>query len=432
MAIRRRVGEGTVHPVEWKGRVVGYRDLATYYDPGAGKRRRKSVSRRTRAATERALRKLIRTLPQGQGQARPKTARPPALPLGAPPGSLHALLLRWLDYKARDVRPSTWRGYMQALERVLPSLGTRPLGQLTVLDVEDLVGHLQTESGPRLAGRVLHVLRMALQQAVRWQLVPGNVAQHVRKPRVTRPELTVRTPEQAARFLGAARGHRLHPLFAFALHTGMRRGELLALQWGDVDLDAQELTVRHNLVKNSAGQDVVGEPKTEAGRRRVALAEDIVALLRAHHRREHRGRRAPRPADFVFTAASGNHVQHRHLQRTFQALMDGAGVPHIRFHDLRHTAASLLIRQGVPAKVVANRLGHVDPTFTLKVYTYVYDDQRAQAALSLETLLAPVWGAGRRRASVPPGSGTRDAPASSGSTPRWVRSWRRPRSGRAK
>ncbi|MDL2345531.1 site-specific integrase, partial [Deinococcus sp. MIMF12] len=93
----------------------------------------------------------------------------------------------------------------------------------------------------------------------------------------------------------AARGHRLHPLFALALHTGMRRGELLALQWGDVDLDAQELAVRHNLVKNSAGQDVVGEPKTEAGRRRVALAEDIVALLRAHHRREHRGRRAPRP-----------------------------------------------------------------------------------------------------------------------------------------
>ncbi|MDL2345532.1 hypothetical protein QOL99_15440 [Deinococcus sp. MIMF12] len=189
MAIRRRVGEGTVHPVVWKGKVVGYRGLAIYCDPVTGKRRRKSVSRRTRAATERALRKLIRTLPQGQ--ARPKTARPPALPPGASPGSMHALLLRWLDYKARDVRPSTWRGYVQALERVLPSLGTRPLGQLTVLDVEDLVGHLQTESGPRLAGRVLHVLRMALQQAVRWQLVPGNVAQHARLAHVLRPELTV-------------------------------------------------------------------------------------------------------------------------------------------------------------------------------------------------------------------------------------------------
>lgn len=168
----------------------------------------------------------------------------------------------------------------------------------------------------------------------------------------------------------------------------MRKGELLALQWGDVDLETRELTVRHNLVKNEAGQYGVGLPKTDTGRRKIVLASDIADILRDHWREEHRGRRAPRPEDFVFTAASGNHVQPRHLDRTYRTLMEQAGLPRIRFHDLRHTAASLLIRRGVSAKVVADRLGHADANFTLRVYTHVYDDQRAAAALPLQELLA--------------------------------------------
>ncbi|WP_216328038.1 site-specific integrase [Deinococcus aestuarii] len=368
------------------GQVVSYRGLASYQDPATGKQRRKSVSRKTREEAKRALAALLRTLPKAR-PVRRRTAEPPSLPPAEDAASLHAFLLRWLAYKERDVRPSTYRTYVQNLNPVLPHAGNRLLSALSVLDIEDLVQALHKEHGPRGAGRSLHTLRMALRQAVRWQLVPLNVAENVRKPKVGRQETLVWTPAQAAKFLEAARGHRLYPLFALALSTGMRRGELLALHWGDVDLEAREITVRHNLVKDAAGRYGVGQPKTETGHRRILLAEDTVDLLREHREREQRGRRAPRPGDFVFTAASGNYVQGRHLDRTYRALMEEAGVPRLRFHDLRHTAASLLMRRGVPPKVVADRLGHADASFTLKVYTHVYDDQRAAAALPMSELL---------------------------------------------
>ncbi|GGS05602.1 site-specific integrase [Deinococcus sedimenti] len=386
MPPRRRAGEGTVHPIRWNGRIVSYRGLASYVDPVTGKQRRRSVSRATRAEAERALKDLQRTLPQVT-RRRARTATPPTLPPASDPTSLHAYLLRWLTYKERDVRPSTYRLYVIALQPVVPVLGATPLTEVTVLGVEELVRVLHRERGPQGAGRSLHILRMALRQAVRWQLVPANAAQDVRKPRVVRPETLVWTPTQAARFLQAASTHRLYPLFVLALSTGLRRGELLALHWGDVDLDGREITVRHNLVKDATGHYAIGAPKTDAGHRRVLLAEDVVGILRAHRRLECRGRRSPRPDDLVFTAASGQHVQGRHLDRTYRALTEQAGVPRIRFHDLRHTAASLLMRRGVPPKVVADRLGHADASFTLKVYTHVYDDQRAAAALPLSELL---------------------------------------------
>ncbi|MBB5235548.1 tyrosine-type recombinase/integrase [Deinococcus budaensis] len=386
MTIRRRVGEGTVHPVVLNDRVVSYRGLASYRDPVTGKQRRRSVSRKTRAEAERALAALLRTLPKAK-PVRRRTATPPTLPPARESDSLHAFLLRWLAYKERDVRPSTYRNYVQALFPVLPTLGARPLAGLQVLEVEEMVQTLHRQNGPRGAGRSLHILRMALRQAVRWQLVPLNVAENVRKPKVVRQETLVWTPAQAARFLKVAQGHRLYPLFALALSTGMRRGELLALHWGNVDLEGREITVRHNLVKDAAGHYGIGQPKTDAGYRRILLAEDTVDLLKEHAQREQRGKRTPRPTDLVFTAASGNHVQGRHLDRTYRALMEEAGVPRLRFHDLRHTAASLLIRRGVPPKVVADRLGHADASFTLKVYTHLYDDQRAAGALSLADLL---------------------------------------------
>ncbi|PJI53284.1 hypothetical protein CTI14_30720 [Methylobacterium radiotolerans] len=175
------------------------------------------------------------------------------LPPARDPGSLHALMVRWAAYKRAEVRPSTYRGYVHLLGLLLPLLGDRSPGSLTVLDVEDTVGQLRDGHSPKTAARALRVLGMVLRQAVRWQLLPSNVAQGVRPPRVPKTELQVWSPEQVQRFLAGARPHRLYPLFLLALGTGMRKGELLALQWQDVDLEAGELTVRRNLVKNEAG-----------------------------------------------------------------------------------------------------------------------------------------------------------------------------------
>ena len=168
----------------------------------------------------------------------------------------------------------------------------------------------------------------------------------------------------------------------------MRRGQMLALAWGDLNLERAELTVTRNYIRDITGEWVLGEPKTRAGFRSIPLADDMVALLRGHRLEEEgwfgtRGDEHP-----VFTRSSGERLDPSNVARLFHRLVREAGVPRIRFHDLRHTAASLLIRQGVPAKAVSDRLGHADVAFTLSVYTHLYDDQRRAAAIPLSQLLS--------------------------------------------
>ncbi|GAA5503599.1 tyrosine recombinase XerC [Deinococcus xinjiangensis] len=385
--MRRRANEGTVHPVQYKGKVVSWRGLATYTDPNTLTRHRKSVSRRTKEEAEEALLALIRKLPKSSVKRTPRTAKKAVFPLSKSPDTMHALFSRWIDFKRRDIRPSTYRNYVHALKLALPHIGEKHFKELTVLDVEALVSAIYQERGPKTAGRVLRVVGMALRQAVRWQMIPGNVAEAVRAPRFQKREMQVWNPEQIERFLKVAKLHRLYPLFALALSTGMRKGELLSLQWQDVDLESRVLMVRRNLVKNEAGQYELGLPKTETGTRRIILATDTVEALHKHWQEEIHGKRTPKPGDFVFTAASGNHIMHRHLDRVFKELTEKARLPRIRFHDLRHTSASLLIRHGVSPKIVADRMGHADVRFTLQVYTHVYDDQREEAAVPLTELL---------------------------------------------
>lgn len=167
----------------------------------------------------------------------------------------------------------------------------------------------------------------------------------------------------------------------------MRKGELLGLRWADVHFEQARLQVRFGLVRDARGVWVLSEPKTRASRRTVMLSPDVLEVLREHEREERAwaGRLSPERA--VFTRASGAHLDPSNVSRVFRMLMRQAGVPRLRFHDLRHTAASLLIRQGVHAKLVSDRLGHADVAFTLRVYTHLYDDQRREAALPLDQLL---------------------------------------------
>ncbi|WP_156123141.1 hypothetical protein [Deinococcus radiopugnans] len=157
----------------YAGRQTGYRGLASYKDPETGKQRRKSVTRKTRSETEKALKILIGQLPRGGGQ-QARTAMPASVPPAWHPDTLHTLLGRWLEYKRRDVCPTTHRDYVHALRFVLPVLGERRPSSLTVLDVEHLVQTLHHTHGPKTAGRVLGRLRMALRQAVVWQLLAVN------------------------------------------------------------------------------------------------------------------------------------------------------------------------------------------------------------------------------------------------------------------
>ena len=167
----------------------------------------------------------------------------------------------------------------------------------------------------------------------------------------------------------------------------MRRGEMIALAWGDLDLEHVPLTVSRNYIRDIMGEWILGEPKTRVGIRSIPLADDMVALLRTHRQEEEGWFELRTDEHPVFTRSSGDRLDPSNVTRLFHRLVREAGLPRIRLHDLRYTAASLLIRQGVPAKVVSDRLGHADVAFTLSVYTHLYDDQRWAAAIPLSQLL---------------------------------------------
>lgn len=305
-------------------------------------------------------------------------------------------LTTWLSAKRHQVREKTWREYERVVRlHLVPSiLGPIALGALTPLHIERLMLNLLTAGhSATLAFVVLRVVKLALGQAVDWGLLPFNPAARVKAPKRPRKEMRVWTPQQARTFLDACRKHqpRLYPLFYLALTTGMRRGELLGLHWDDVHLDRGELLVRFSLVQ-CGPKAVLSDPKTPASRRRVLLSPDTVTVLREHCTRQEaeKGRWkecSPPEEGLVFPSTVGRFQLPCTLVRIFHKLVVLAGVPDVRLHDLRHTAASLLVRRGVPIKAVAERLGHRDASLTLRVYTHVYEEQRREAVLSLDQLL---------------------------------------------
>lgn len=387
--LRRRVGAGCVHPVYVEGKITAWRGLASYQDPVTGKRHRRSVTRKTYRAAERALRALLKTLP-----ATARTSRRGAAVVALPPATdgvtLLAFLHRWLDYRQRDLRPNTYRSYVNELLHLIPHLGDLPLATLTPLQIQEaMTERLEHElSTAKSLATALRTLRMALRQAVLWGVLPSNPASLVRTPRTRPKEMKVWSPPEARRFLGKAQGHRLHPFFVLALGTGMRLGELTGLSWADISLDKAELVVSRNHTRDITGAWRLGEPKTRAGHRCIPLGEDVVGVLREHLAEEEKWFGARRGPDPVFTRSSGARLDHANVTRLFHRLGREAGVPRIRFHDIRHTSASLLIRQGISPKVVSDRLGHADVAFTLSVYTHLYEDQRRSAALPLDQLLS--------------------------------------------
>ena len=201
------------------------------------------------------------------------------------------------------------------------------------------------------------------------------------------------TEEQARTFLKACEGHRYEALYVLALATGMRRGELLALKWGDVDLDGGGLQIQRNLQSTSAGY-VFARPKTKRSRRRIALSTSVIAALRYHRAQQEEERlklgEAWANLDLVFPNAVGRlYEASNFVRRQFKPLLRRAGLPVIRFHDLRHTAATLLLARAVNPKVVSEMLGHSNVSITLNIYGHVFPHMQQEAADLMDRVL---WG----------------------------------------
>jgi len=243
--------------------------------------------------------------------------------------------------------------------------------------------------------RSIHaVLHRALKQAVRWGLVPRNVTEAVDIPKLMPEEINALSPEETRRFLAASRGDRLEALYVVAIHCGARRGELLGLRWSDVDLDAGTLRINRQLQRMHDGSGLMfSEPKNKKARRTIRLTNAASEALRGHRKRqaEEKLRMGTLYQDqgLVFATEIGTPLEPSNIDnRSFKPLLSKAGLRSIRFHDLRHTCATLMLSQGVNPKIAQERLGHGTIAQTMDTYSHVLPDMQDQAVAALETALS--------------------------------------------
>ncbi len=307
--------------------------------------------------------------------------------------TMEQFLQVWLETMRYQVRRSSWQRYRNYVRHIVSVLGKVVLAKLTAQQVQMFYTRKLNEGLCSTTVQTLHViLHHALRDALRLGLVTRNVTDLVQSPRRRHYEVAALSAEQARAFLAAASGDRLEALYVLALTTGMRRGELLALQWQDVDVERGVLQVRGSVQDTGQGF-IIAEPKTKQARRQIGLTEGAVGALRRHRARQEAERHMLGPSwdttyDLVFPNTIGKLMDPEALiRRSFRSLLQKARLPLIRFHDLRHTAATFLLSQGVNVKVVSEMLGHADISTTLRVYAHVTPHMQQVAVQVMETLL---------------------------------------------
>ena len=302
---------------------------------------------------------------------------------------------RWLVDSVRDtVRPTTYERYEQIVRtHIRPVLGSVKLKNITPAHARGLYREkLEAGLSPRTVQYIHVTLHKALKQAVQDGLIPRNAADAVKAPQVRREEMHPLSVEQTRALLEAARQDRLEALYVLAVHTGLRQGELLGLKWEDADFEAGTLQVRRSLA-TAKGGPVLAAPKTRGSRRTVKLTRGAVEALRGHLQRQleeiDRAGSLWRENGLVFASETGEPLDRRYLtSRRFKALLRRAGLPDIRFHDLRHTCATLLLSKNVNPKIVSEMLGHASIAITLDTYSHVLPNMRDQAAAAMENALS--------------------------------------------
>lgn len=398
-----------------------------------GKRVRKSYYGETRKEVQEQLTKALSDAQNG-------------LPVVSDKQTLGKHLAWWLEEVVkRKNRPSTYRSYEQLVRlHIEPALGNAALSKLTTQQVRTFLNAKQDSGLSSRTVQYLHaVLRKALNVALKDQMVIRNVAALVDPPRVVAKEVQPLTPDEARRFLESIQTDRLEALFTVAVSLGLRQGEALALRWQDVNLETGKLRVRFGLQRFSPREKGVNrvertcsqprhdrvngvngveeskpeaepkppgeihlvEPKTKKSRRTIDLPQVTLNALAAHQMRQAEERRLAgsrwtvpmvhcegrlEPAeDFVFTTSIGTPLESRNVTKRFQKLLEDSGIPRHRFHDLRHTAATLLAVQGVHAKAIQSVLGW-DQVAMVDRYAHFVDEMRKDAATKMDAILRPV------------------------------------------
>lgn len=397
-ARKRGQGEGSIY-MRTDGRwaaaaITGYKN---------GKLQRKTFYGKTRAEVAGKLTDALNKQQKG-------------LPLVGEKQTVKQFLDDWLENTVKPTtRTSTYLSYKQKIKlHIVPEIGHIRLAKLTPQHVQRMITSLmqkdrqeikwkitekklkkrEGEVAKKLSNRTvqysLMILRMALKKAETWGLVARNVALLADAPKVERFEVQPIDADEAKKFLEIIKGDRLEALFSVGLSLGLRRGEVLALRWSDIDFDNQTLRVTGSL-QRLEGKLLILPPKTKKSNRALDLPKTLLQKLREHRARQLEERLALgadwQDNNLVFCTSIGTPIEPRNIQRKLAALMKDSGMRSFRLHDLRHFFASLLLAQGVELKVVSELLGHSSIQITGDIYAHVLPKLKQQAVDLLDTIL---------------------------------------------
>jgi integrase len=334
-----------------------------------------------RAATQREAQEKLRELMR---------QRDKGVNLSAKQLTVAAFMELWLAEVIKPQRkPRTYENYHQYVRLyIIPYLGDIRLNKLTPARIQSWINELKKKVAPQTSRNAFQRLRTALSVAVRWRYLTENPAIGTEVPAPKRVPIRPLNAEQAAVFLDTVAGHRLALLYIMAIRLGLRQGELVGLRWTSVDFDKRVLRIAEQVQKLRNKEVVSVSPKTPRSIRELPLSAELVMLLREHMRmlEEERALAGTRWQDYnlVFPSEVGTPIIVRNLLRHYKGVLKKAGLPSTtRFHDLRHTAATLLLAAGVPLKTISDILGHSSIQVTVDTYGYTFEEDKQRA---LDTL----------------------------------------------
>lgn len=303
-----------------------------------------------------------------------------------PEQTLKQYLEHWLEEVHKPtIRVSTYVNYRRFLDNhILSELGHIHVNKLTPQKVQAFYAKKLKEGLAPGSVRNIHmVLHKALENAVRWRLVGRNVCDDVSPPGQVKHEIQPLSKEQAQKLLLAAQGHKLEGLITLALATGMRRGELLGLRWQDINFEDRSLQIRRTMARLGKEGVIASQPKTRKSQRKLVLPQYVVEVLKQHHIRQLEMRirvgTAWEENGLVFPNGFGRFLDQGQLHVMFQHFLKDAGLPPMRFHDLRHSAATFLLSMGIHPKVVQEILGHSNISMTMDTYSHVLPSLQVDA-----------------------------------------------------
>jgi len=305
-------------------------------------------------------------------------------------------LFGWLMSEKSVMRKSTWDHYNQLTQSyITPKIGQVMLKDLRTEHTQALYNSLINQNVGFYTIRKIHILlHSALQKAVETGIIARNPASYAHPPEAPVSEKGILNESQVNQFLVSIMGHRWEALFHLAIVTGMRQMELLGLKWDDLDWIRQTIRVERQLARPDKTGMRYLPPKTRFGKRTIALGEKTIQILRNHYNYQHREQQRTGikwvEHGLIFSNSIGGPINPRNLLREFKKLLTNAGLPDIRFHDLRHTAASLMLNNGIPPIVVSRRLGHSKASITLDVYGHLIPSMQTDVADIIDDLVTPI------------------------------------------